>query len=375
VGTLTATISIQDKPAPDLFLSLLELEVEDDSRLASAFRIKLAISREDDGLWKILDDERIQLWKKIAISVAIDEEQELIRGYITHIRPCIEPDENSSTLEIVGMDETCLMSLEEKIKDWPKKSDSDIAREVFQNYSLKADPGSEIDDTAIVHDEAVSTIIQRETDIHFLKRLARRNGYECFVKGGKGYFRKPVLSGEPQPVLAAHFGTESNLMKFEATVNALRPAGVEMHQIDTIAKEIQDAVVEAAEQPPLGRDAGSSLPVPNSITPRLFVKHAVTTGQPEMEALCKALFDEAQWFVEARGEINTVCYGAILETRKPVPIKGVGELFSGLYYVTKVKHLFKPDEYKQEFEARRNALAPSGTEDFGGGGGLSGGAA
>lgn len=374
MGTLTATITIQDEPAPDLFLPLLELEVEEDYRLASAFRIKLAISREDDGLWKMLDDERIRLWNKIAISVAMDEEQELIRGYITHLKPHIQPDENGSTLEIVGMDDTCLMSLEEKIKDWPNKSDSDIAKEIFDNYHLESNPGSEIDDTAIVHDEAVSTIMQRETDIHFLKRLARRNGYECFVKGGKGFFRKPVLSGEPQPVLAAHFGTETNLMKFEATVNALRPAAVEIHQIDTIAKEIRDAVVEAAEQPPLGRDAGPALPVPQSIVPYLFVKHAVTTGQPEMETLCKALFEEAQWFIEARGELNTVCYGAVLEARKLVPIKGVGELFSGLYYVTKVRHLFKPDEYTQQFEARRNALAPSGAEDFGGGGGLLGGA-
>ncbi len=373
MGTLTATISIQDEPAPDLFLSLLELEVEEDHRLASVFRIKLAISREDDGLWKVLDDERIKLWNKVTISVTIDEEQELMSGYITHIKPHIEPDENSSTLEIVGMDLTCLMSLEENIKDWPKKSDSDIAKEVFQKYNLKSNPGPEIDDTTIVHDDAVSTIMQRETDIQFLKRLARRNGYECFVKSGKGYFRKPVLSGEPQLVLAAHFGEETNLMKFEATVNALRPAAVEMHQIDTITKEIKDTVVEAAEQPPLGRDAGPALPVPQNIAPRLFVKHAVTTGQPEMEALSKALFAEAQWFVEARGEINTLCYGAVLEARKLVPIKGVGELFSGLYYVTKVRHLFKPDQYTQQFEARRNALAPSGAEDFGGGGGLTGG--
>lgn len=374
MGTLTATIAIQDEPAPDLFLSLLELEVEEDHRLASVFRIKLAISREDDGLWKMLDDERIKLWNKVAISVTIDEEQELMRGYITHIKPHIEPDENSSTLEIMGMDDTCLMSLEEKIKDWPKKSDSDIVKQIFKEYNLESNLGAEIGDTGIVHDEAVSTIMQRETDIQFVKRLARRNGYECFVKGGKGYFRKPELSGEPQPLLAAHFGAETNLMKFEATVNALRPAAVEIHQIDTIAKEIQDAVVEATEQPSLGRDAGPSLPVPNSIAPRLFAKHAVTTGQPEMEALSKALFNEAQWFIEARGELNTVCYGAVLEARKLVPIKGVGELFSGLYYVTKVRHLFKPDEYTQQFEARKNALAPSGEEDFGGGGGLMGGA-
>jgi len=44
----------------------------------------------------------------------------------------------------------------------------------------------------------------------------------------------------------------------------------------------------------------------------------------------------------------------------------VGEVFSGTYYITNVKHSFKPDNYSQYFKARRNALAPSGAEDFGG---------
>jgi hypothetical protein len=51
----------------------------------------------------------------------------------------------------------------------------------------------------------------------------------------------------------------------------------------------------------------------------------------------------------------------------------VGELFSGTYYITYVKHLFKTDKYTQHFKARRNALAPSGDEDFGGGSSLLGG--
>jgi hypothetical protein len=36
----------------------------------------------------------------------------------------------------------------------------------------------------------------------------------------------------------------------------------------------------------------------------------------------------------------------------------MGEIFSGIYYVTNVKHLFDLKGYTQQFTARRNALAP-----------------
>ena len=41
-------------------------------------------------------------------------------------------------------------------------------RAMFQTHGLTP----KVEDTDVVHDEEVSTIIQRETDIRFLKRLA-----------------------------------------------------------------------------------------------------------------------------------------------------------------------------------------------------------
>ena len=367
---VAATISIEDEAVPDLFLSLLEMDVEEDFRMAASFRIKVAISRQDDGLWIFLEDERIKPWAKLTISVNVaDEEQEILSGYITQLKPHIAPDENGSYLEIYGLDPSCLMSLEEKVKAWPNMSDSDIAGQIFADYNLTP----EVEDTGVTHDEAIATITQRDTDIQFLKRLARRNGFECFVSGESGFFRKPVLDAEPLPFLAAHFGDETNLINFDAKLNSLRPTKIEMHQIDTVAKEVQDALAESGEQELLGRDRAESLVAPNGIVPRMHVRQTSSVNQLEMDNLCRALFDEAEWLIEATGEVETVIYGAVLKAKSLVPIKGVGEVFSGTYYITNVKHLFKADKYTQQFRARRNALAPSGDEDFGEAGSLLGG--
>lgn len=368
MAEITGAITINDEAAQDLFPPLLEMVVEDDHRMATVFRIKVSIGQQDEGHWTFLDDDRIKPWNKVTISANTgDQDQKVITGYITHLKPHFESDENNSFLEICGMDPTSLMSIEEKIRDWPNKTDSDIAREIFSDYDLTP----QVDETEITHDDTVSTIIQRETDIQFLKRLARRNGFECFAKDTTGYFRKPVLTDPPQPVLAVHFGSETNVVSFEGRINALRPTAVEMHQIDTVGKQLQDATVDSGSLRQLGRDGATSLTAPGSSSARLFVRQAIATGEPEMKNLAQAVFDEAAWLIQVNGEIDAATYGSVLQTKQLVPIKGVGELFSGLYYVTNVKHVFTMDRYTQQFMARRNAMAPT-SSDFGGGGSLLG---
>lgn len=360
---ISAKLEVEDADASDIMLTLTEMEIEEDHRLTSSFTIKLSLNLLGDGSWSLLDDERLALWKKVSIKVNVaDEEVELIKGYITHIKPYIELEGNSY-LVLMGLDGSCLMSLEEKTKDWPNKSDSDIATEILQSYGLDA----QVDTVDVVHEETVSTIIQRDTDIRFLKRLARRNGFDCFVKGDTGYFSKPTFTEAPQPLLASNFGAETNLLSFAATLNALRPTKVEMRQIDTVTKELVAADAQEGDQKKLGRDGALSLTVPDGNSAKMFVRHALATSQAEMQNLCVALLDEAEWFIQAEGKINTSVYGGVLQTRKLVPIKGVGESFSGLYYVTNVKHTFSDGSYVQRFTGRRNALAPSGESDFGGG--------
>jgi hypothetical protein len=331
--------------------ALLELEVEEHHDLASVFRAKLAIVREEDGLWTFLDQDTATPWAKVEIKMNVgDREEDLIFGYVTQIRVHIDPAEGSSFLELVGMDTSCLMSAEEIIKDWPEKRDSAIAVDIFNKYRLDF----EVEDTEVDHKEQMSTIIQRESDIQFLKRLARRNGCECIIQGKKAIFGKPDLAKIPLPALAAHFGKETNLTSFDANWNALRPTTVECQQIDTSTKEVQIITQEESGQKRLGKDGPVAPPLPEG-KPRMFVRHHVLTGNPEGLKLVGAIGDEAAWFIEVRGEVDSVQYGDVLRVRRKVPIKGVGELLSGMYYLTSVKHLYNVDRYIQNFTARRNA--------------------
>jgi len=358
------SIKIDGEEVDDLYQDLLNFEVDLDDSLAAMFSMKIAITQDVDGIWNYLDDTRLQPWKQVTITAGFGEEpEELITGYITHIKPQFTPERTECFLEVWGMDGSVLMDREEKLKDWPGKKDSDVASEIFSLYGFSA----ETEDTAVIHDEAISTMIQRETDIQFLKRLALRNGYECFVDGTKGYFRPPQIDAPPQPTLAVHFGDETNVASFSIEVNALTPANVAMCQIDRTTKEVLESVVESSLQKPLGSTNGNGFLGAGMSAGKAFVGRNAATGSPEMAALCQSLFHEGEWFVTGEGEIHANEYGHVLKPRGTVTIKGLGETHSGVYYVSRVSHSFSSEGYTQAFKVKRNAVALTGSEDFAGG--------
>lgn len=363
-------VEIDGEEMTDAYDDLLSLEVELSDQYPATVRFELGVAKDGDGAWTYLDEERFRVWKTVTVSAGFVEtgREELFTGYVTHVAAKVDSDPSKCRLEVTGMDGSVLMDREEKLKDWPEKKDSDIAREIFGEHGLTP----EVEDTEIVHEEALSTVIQRETDLQFLERLALRNGFDCHVEGTTGFFGPLPVEDDPQPVLAAHFGEETNLLRFSPKVDGLRPAAVSMFQVDRFGKEVLSAETSSSDREPLGAlDPGALLGagVPAA---RVYVGKNAATGTPEMEALCRGLFDEGSWFIQAEGEIDSACYEHVLRPRRLVTIKGVGETYSGVYYVPYVRHRFTCESYTQCFRVQRNALLPTGDEDFSSNGGPAG---
>jgi hypothetical protein len=83
-----------------------------------------------------------------------------------------------------------------------------------------------------------------------------------------------------------------------------------------------------------------------------------------MASLAQGLYDEGSWFVTGEGDVIANEYETVLKPRATVTIKGIGETHSGVYYVTHVTHRFTAEGYRQEFKVKRNALMPTGNEQF-----------
>jgi phage protein D len=362
-------IEIDGAEATDLYDDLVALEVELSDELPATFRLCISLARQPgDGAWSYQDEERFRLWKPVTIGIGFVDSghDELISGYITRVLPRFTEDEGQSLLEISGTDASVLMDRAERLKPWPNKTDSDIAREILGTYPFS----SQVDDTDVVHEEAVSTVIQRETDLRFLRRLARRNGFNIYMTGTTAHFRRVPVNRKPQPLLAAHFGEETNLICFSATVDALRPTRVQMFQVDRLTGEVLESVAEASEEAPLGElDAAALQPAGVPGAPTVVIAHNVVTGRAEMDTLTQQLFEEGASFVTGEGDIDGAAYGHVLMPRGLVTIKGVGESYSGVYYVSFVRHTITRDGYTQYFRVTRDALLPTGDEEFAADGG------
>ncbi|MFG2966674.1 phage late control D family protein [Streptomyces sp. NPDC048288] len=350
-------IEIDGADASDLKSDLIGLDIELDDELAGMFRMTVALRLNADGSWTHLDDGRFALWHKVTVTAGLgDDTRRLLTAHITHVRPEFGPGLEQCLLEVWGMDAGVLMDRTDVVKAWPNMKDSDIAALVFQQAGLTP----RVADTSVVHHEEISTIVQRETDIRFLKRLALRNGYECFVDGDTGYFRPPDLGDPVQDPLNVHAGTRTNVNRFSIEVNALLPADVTMAALDHATGVPLEATSAPGHEPALGaRRPADTLPA-GLTAGQVRPARAVATGGPEMETICQSLHDRGEWFVTGEGEVAANQYGSVLLPRRTVVVNGVGETHSGTYYVAHVTHRFRDNSYSQHFRVRRNALAAGG---------------
>ena len=193
--------------ASNLLEAVQEIEVEDHAELADMMRLRLAGSVDESGShWTFLDDDLFSRLTPLALTVKVGSTttETLFDGFVIETKAEFANEPGASTLEIIAMDGTVLMNLEEKIRAWPDMSDSDIAETIFGEYGFTTN----VEATQPVRQEIDYLTTQRGTDIQFLRYLARRNGYEAYVEINpssgetEGHFHPPQLDQPPQGVLS-----------------------------------------------------------------------------------------------------------------------------------------------------------------------------
>jgi phage protein D len=381
---------------------LIALEVIEDIAVSTICSVTLATTLQDDGTWSYLSDDVLPLYGHFAVRLGFTDAEGLagalgaltgalgggtggddglvpiFDGYITSVEASLSSDPYASTVQATATDPGVLMSLEEKIASYPNMADSDIVRQVVSAYVDDV----RVTDTPTVHQDTDTTMMQRGSDIQFVRELARRNGMEFYFEPDPSsgdmvaYFQPPQLSGSPQPDLAIQFGDASNLRSFTARLDGQLPLSVKTQQMDVRTGLPNSAEVVDTQLEKLGADDAGSLigdPLGSLITPQdtqglMRLLGTATSDAAELQTQAQAVRDEASWIVTAKGEVNTDAYQAILRPHRLVLVKGAGDPYSGKYYVTRVTHSLKGDgTYTQSFEARRNARGVDGSENFGGG--------
>jgi phage protein D len=364
-GSVAFSVTLAGTPlAPALLDAVQELEVEDHGDLADMARIKLAVAvAPANQSWTVIDEPICERLANLRIGVRVggDRITPLIDSYVIDVRAALSSEPGRSVVEIVAMDATVLMDLEEKVRAWPDQSDSSIAQAIFGDYGFDAD----VQPADPVRQQDEVTTLQRGSDIRFLRKLAERNGCECYLEMGEdgrttGHFHPPRLEQAPQAVLSVNLGTETNIDDFKARYDMLAATTAAVTGLDVSDASDQDAHAPEGSQRALGAQSAVG-----GARPR--VKLLSQTGLAkagELQTLAQAVVDRSAYAVTAEGKVNSAALPQVLKAKQPVNVRGAGGQFSGQYYVQRVLHRFTGPAYEQRVTLKRNAAGLTRRESF-----------
>jgi len=356
----TLLIAMAPAPAP-LVDALQELEIETSLDVASVFRLRFGITKTEIGDWSILDLDPFRPFVPVQIRIqrGLGVPEAVINGFVSEQNVTYGAEPGSSTLEVTGMDATYLMNLQEKVMPWPNLPDSAIAAAIFGQHAVvpMIDPSPPV----LVQPEGMT--IQRGTDIRFLRRLARRNGFDCYVQPeplsglDMGHFKARSLVGVPQAVLSVGMDAETNVSDFGIHYEMGRATTALAANVDPLTRAPQPALAPVALEVPLGVEPTLLRELPPPIA------RPADTGLPrtaELQRAVQALVNRSTWSVVATGTAGLDV--PVLRPGGLVSIRGVGRVYNGSYLVTNVRHTIAAGQYEQHFEARRNAVTETGAE-------------
>ncbi len=368
MAAVSYALFIDGLPAgADLLAAIRQIEVEDHADMADMVRMQVIIGIQDGcSGWSVVDEDIFARLTRLRIDVTIGSgrPETLINAYVVETNATFANQPGSSILNVVAMDPTVLMNLDERVKAWPNMSDSDVANSIFSSPDYRFTPV--LDQTSWRRQENDQTLMQRGTDMQLLQQLAERNGYEVYVETNgltgqvEGHFHSPRLTQPPQGTLSVNMRDATNVNSFNARNDMLRPAAADATNLDVASRENQQSEATTAALPALGAQSSLASPQQRRVLPSRT--GLMRTG--ELKTYAQAVADRTALSITAEGQLNTVAYGGLMRAKRPIMVRGAGRQFSGTYYVQRVNHVLTPDSYSQSFSLVRNATGLSGSESF-----------
>jgi hypothetical protein len=296
---------------------------------------------------------------RVVIAVTVGGTTEVVMdGVMTHHE--VSTDGPSSTLRVKGKDLTVVMDyLELDGIPYPAMPPAARVLVALAKYAfLGCVPlviPSVVEDLPI----PIERIPRHQgTDYGYVKALAHEVGYVFYIDPGpvpgmsKAYWGPEIRVGVPQPALNAgldgpHDNVTSLSFSFDKEKKELPIVLIqEPNSKAPIPIPIPDLT-------PLNPPLGVVPPLP----PKITFLHDTAKLNP-LAAVMKGIAYAGQHSdsVFGTGSLDVARYGRVLKSRQLVGVRGAGDAFNGLYYVTSVTHQIKRGAYTQSFGLARNAL-------------------
>ena len=348
--TLTPEFGIyingSEVPIDTIAADLISLDVFDDADATSMFAIKLTAWDAVEVKVKWMDHKLFREGNPVKIEMGYHNHlKTLFSGEITGLEPEFA-EARPPTLTIRGYDRRHRLMHERKTRSFTNLKDSDIATKIAHEASLKP----EAEDSKVV----LPYVLQHnQTDLEFLLARARRIEYEVVVEDNSLLFRPRKIENSATVKLRLNI----ELLEF-------RPRMTTMGQVKEFTvrgwnpkkkKEIVACSAAGDESSKMGGTTTGPAKVKGLFTSTGSTRVTMPVqSQEEADQMAKRGFSEmALGYIKAEG----VCIGdPSLRAGTVVKVEGIGERFSGLYYLCSTEHRFSMRKgYRTAFSALRNA--------------------
>jgi hypothetical protein len=345
-------------------LDSVEVTVKDVG--ASGFQLTFLIDKQSplQILFLLTGGSPLLFMRVVLVATVNGVPTVLIDGVITNHSIAPGDKGSNSTLTITGEDLTALMNQ----SDWSGfpfpacPAEARVALILAKYAVFGVIPliiPSVLIDVPLPIDQIPS---EQGTDLDYIRALADRVGYVFYIDPGpapgvsKAYWGPQIKFGPVQPALNADMDAYTNVeslhFNFDPQQNKI-PTVFIYNQQTGVSIPIPIPPIT-----PLNPPLGLIPPLPTNIPPDLTPVRDDLSKRPIPQAIMIGLATASQWAdaVTGEGTLDVTRYGAVLNARQLVGVRGVGPAFDGLYYVKSVTHKIKRGEYKQSFSLTRNGL-------------------
>ena len=355
-------------PAPALLTQALErVEVTHSDEGASGFQLVLKAGRGqpfhlvDYPLWRsglLKPFNRVILLLRIGLTLRV-----LMDGVITDQQFAPGSAPGTGIITVTGEDLSVLMDLEDRVVAHPAQTEALIATSLIARYARYGLVPVVLPPPSLDLPLPLERVpIQHGTDLAYLRQMAARYAYDFYLTPGPApgtsiaYWGPPKRHGVPQRALTYNMGPQTNLESISFHYDALAPQRVGGRVVDRRSGQVVPLRTLASTRLPLSRQ------------PTLLTQAQVRStwrstvgGLNATDALARVQADtdaSVDRVLTADGTLDVVRYGGVLEVRRPVGVRGVGDSYDGLYTVRRVTHVMEPEarQYQQQFTLARDGL-------------------
>ncbi|TMQ12983.1 MAG: hypothetical protein E6J90_29460 [Deltaproteobacteria bacterium] len=318
----------------------------------TTYQLEFALT-DKDGDFPYLVDARLGAGSELTIATSVDDQFDVLcKGQVYGQRIYLEHNVTDSRLLVLGGDKTFEMDRTIVKKVWTGVKVSDAISSILSPYVDSAT----VDPIATKYDDKSHELVQVETDLRFVRRLARRYGHWFRVATDANarttaYFQRPALDGDPVATLKINAATDTNIDAIEIEWDVERPAVVTGDQLPLRGKDAFAGDLDRSPLTPLG-----SLAFFDIATNRKQLRVVAPLDDAgDFTPRSEAALIEGAWFTRAKGRAAVRVLKAVLHTHTVIALNGAGTRHSGKYVVSAVRHVIDAENHTMHFELIRNA--------------------